>query len=303
MTRSSDTRRRAMVDYTVPSNKCVLRVYARGIEDCDTTIVFLHGGPGSGAQAIMELSAFQRLEQRYRCIYFDQRGCGNSLYNIKCGIDQEEIIQDVHLVIDDVTSRFSQERIILWGGSFGGLLGCLYMERYPDEVDGLILSNPALTYSREQSLAMFQYMKQSIKAQIEDPLGQIAYFLKEENPERMFEHPLVRDLIFSKQNPSNSLRHITAMSAWFFQKNFTNTFTQISCPTLILLGKDDNVIPAHITMDVLKENENPLIEMRCIAACGHSIFIDQEEAFVSSIIDFITSYTKSYCIELEKQVS
>ena len=46
-----------MERYQIQSKDCLLQVYACGSFDSDTAIVFLHGGPGRGAQAILELPA------------------------------------------------------------------------------------------------------------------------------------------------------------------------------------------------------------------------------------------------------
>lgn len=74
-----------MERYQIQSTDCLLQVYACASFASDTAIVFLHGGPGSGAQAIMELPAFRSLEEDALCIHFDQRGSGASTYDLKKG--------------------------------------------------------------------------------------------------------------------------------------------------------------------------------------------------------------------------
>lgn len=96
-----------MERYQIQSKDCLLQVYACGSFDSDTAIVFLHGGPGSGAQAILELPAFRSLEKDALCIHFDQRGSGASNYDLKKGLSIDTITRDVQRVIQDTKERWS----------------------------------------------------------------------------------------------------------------------------------------------------------------------------------------------------
>lgn len=276
-----------MDTYTVQSKDCELQAYRRGNTDSNVTILLLHGGPGSGAMPIIKLSAFHQLEQAFQCVYFDQRGSGNSNYDIKQGLSKDAIIDDVHRMVEACKARYSQHKLYLWGGSFGAILAALYMDQYPNDIDGLILSSPVFTYSRTQSLMMFTQLKEEIKKRVKDPLGELNIYLKEHEPELFFQNVMVRELLYSKQNPSNSLRHLAAMSTWFFHQTYQMILANLQCPTLMLLGEDDSVCPAKLSLDMVKELHNPLLTYSCITSCGHSIFLDQEETFVSRIKDFI----------------
>ena len=108
-----------MERYQIQSKDCLLQVYACGSFDSDTAIVFLHGGPGSGAQAILELPAFRSLEKDALCIHFDQRGSGASNYDLKKGLSIDTITRDVQRVIQDTKAPVYMGRL-LWR-----LSGCL----------------------------------------------------------------------------------------------------------------------------------------------------------------------------------
>lgn len=96
-------------------------------------IVFLHGGPGAGTQAL-----FRRFfdPQKWRIILFDQRGCGQSkpLNSIYCNTTP-------HLIADLEQLRVHLE-ISTWhlfGGSWGSTLALAYGQAHPDRVLGFIL--------------------------------------------------------------------------------------------------------------------------------------------------------------------
>lgn len=84
-----------MASYLIQNKLCFLQIYDKGNIQSNIAILFLHSGPGSGTQPIMDHVAFQTLEELYHCIYFDQGGSGNSSYDIRNGITIDEITTDV----------------------------------------------------------------------------------------------------------------------------------------------------------------------------------------------------------------
>ncbi len=96
-------------------------------------VVFLHGGPGSGASP-----QHRRLfdPERYRILLFDQRGCGRST-----PLGELEGNTTWHLIADLERLRelIGVERWLMFGGSWGATLALTYAETYPERVSGLIL--------------------------------------------------------------------------------------------------------------------------------------------------------------------
>ena len=87
-----------MKKYKMKSNAVDLQVYeSRTIQD-DVTLLFLHGGPGSGAWPLILQDAIQSLLKMYHCVFFDQRGCGLSLYDLHQGIDFHDMLQDIQTI-------------------------------------------------------------------------------------------------------------------------------------------------------------------------------------------------------------
>jgi proline iminopeptidase len=115
---------------------------ARGVHDiyyeqCGAVdgrpVLFLHGGPGAGTSP-----SHRRLfnPKRFRCVLFDQRGCGQS--RPFASIDDnttELLIGD----IDALRKQLGIDKFILFGGSWGSTLALAYAIAYPEHVDSLIL--------------------------------------------------------------------------------------------------------------------------------------------------------------------
>ena len=96
-------------------------------------VVFLHGGPGSGAEP-GHRSFFN--PKRYRIVLFDQRGAGRSTPHA-CLEDNGtwQLVEDMELLRE----HLKIDRWQLFGGSWGATLALAYAERYPQHVSELVL--------------------------------------------------------------------------------------------------------------------------------------------------------------------
>ncbi|MEO1039390.1 MAG: alpha/beta fold hydrolase [Pseudomonadota bacterium] len=96
-------------------------------------VVFLHGGPGSGAGA-----RHRRYydPQHWDIILFDQRGCGRSTPFLSL-----EANTTAHLIADlDVLRRhLGLERWTVFGPSWGSTLAIAYSQAFPETVEALVV--------------------------------------------------------------------------------------------------------------------------------------------------------------------
>jgi len=95
--------------------------------------IFLHGGPGSGAQASHRL-LFDT--ERFHAVLFDQRGAGRSHPYLSTRANTT-----AHLVedIERIRLHFGFETMMLVGGSWGSTLALAYAETYPHRVSAMVL--------------------------------------------------------------------------------------------------------------------------------------------------------------------
>jgi proline iminopeptidase len=95
--------------------------------------IFLHGGPGSGAQH-RQRALFDA--GRFHAILFDQRGAGRSHpYLSTTANTTQHLIAD----IEAIRCHFGFEKWIVAGGSWGSTLALAYTQAHPDRVAGLVL--------------------------------------------------------------------------------------------------------------------------------------------------------------------
>lgn len=266
------------------SDECLLKVYSVNPSASQSVILFLHGGPGSGAKAIMQLPAFQTLSQNYHCLYFDQRGSGESQYDLRLGLSIEMMTQDVLTIVQDIHKRYNVNQLYLWGGSFGGYLASLCLEKFADMFDGVILSSPAITFHRQQALDFYERMQEPYIQRIN--IGNMKMDSNNLTPEQFFAIKEVKEFIYSKHNPSHSLRHICAMSSWFYQHTFESLFKNVHIPMLVMQGKDEKIC-IYENIDTVLNKRYTNVEYHLYENCGHEVFSDKEKEFVYNIERFI----------------
>lgn len=105
--------------------------------------LFLHGGPGSGAQH-MHRHIFD--PDRHRAILFDQRGAGRSHpYLSRDANTTQHLVDD----IERIREHLGIDRWVIAGGSWGSTLALAYAQQVPERVAALVLRAVFLGTAKE----------------------------------------------------------------------------------------------------------------------------------------------------------
>lgn len=141
-------------DISVPAfevNNTRLHLETFGNPD-NQVMIFLHGGPGTG-----DYRSFQRMLKEYDgykltdefyVIMYDQRGAGLSRRYGNMDDAFFHRIPELTLAnylkdLEGIVEHFSpNEKIILFGHSWGGMHAAMYLNAHPDKVAAVILSEP-----------------------------------------------------------------------------------------------------------------------------------------------------------------
>lgn len=110
------------------------------------TIVTLHGGPGNDFHYLVD--AVKGNSENNTFILFDQRGSllspvADSLLPY---LTIDAIVEDLEIL----RKSLQQDKMILFGHSFGSLVAMLYYQKYPEHVKGIILSATMPPYINEE---------------------------------------------------------------------------------------------------------------------------------------------------------
>lgn len=135
----------------------------RGRDRNAPVIVYLHGGPGS-PDSMMAYTFTNELIDEYTVVCWDQRGCGrtyehnNDKENATVSFEQAE--DDLDKLVDYLSDRFGQDKIIVMGHSYGSVLGSRYAYDHPEKTKAFI------------GIGQFVNFASSAKCEYEDALAQ-----------------------------------------------------------------------------------------------------------------------------------
>jgi len=135
--------------YELANYKSLQGLYIRQIGEGEV-IVFLHGGPGSEHRFF--LPHVLPLSEKFKLVFYDQRGCGNSK---QFNSNQYTMKSEVE-ALESIRQELNVEKINLFGESWGTMLALLYATSYPERVNKMFLtaaigvtSEGFLTFSEE----------------------------------------------------------------------------------------------------------------------------------------------------------
>ena len=104
--------------------------------ESDVPIIFLHSLAGNTAQWLAQLS---HVRQTHRAIAIDLRGHGQSANHAAGQFTIEGLVEDIYAVANELALK----RFVLVGHSMGGAVAAAYAGRFPEQVAGLLLVDPA----------------------------------------------------------------------------------------------------------------------------------------------------------------
>jgi proline iminopeptidase len=111
----------------------------------------VHGGPGSGCAPVLR-RFFD--PAAYRVVLFDQRGCGRSTPHAGDPATDLSVNTTEHLLgdIERLRGLLGIDRWLVFGGSWGSVLGLLHAQRHPERVSELVLVGVATGRRAETEL-------------------------------------------------------------------------------------------------------------------------------------------------------
>jgi pimeloyl-ACP methyl ester carboxylesterase len=108
----------------------------RGKDKNNPVLLHLHGGPGT---AISDISygLMGPLEDNFTIVQWDQRGAGRSNLNpekLTPTMTFDRQVDDASEVLSYLQKRFGREKILVFGHSWGTLMGLALAKKYPEKI-------------------------------------------------------------------------------------------------------------------------------------------------------------------------
>jgi proline iminopeptidase len=265
------------------------------------TVIFLNGGPGDSHRYLRPAAA--PLAGHFRCVLYDQRGCGRSLLD-----NPDARLLHVDRFLDDLEAlrlHLGLERLALVGHSWGATLALVYAVAHPGRVERLALVGMGPISDELDAVAAANLLKPLSAAERVERGGlrtqvQAAVAAGDEAGARTLrarEAPLRFRAWFA--TPEALHRFLTAYLAetppnrqvnelvWASYRQVRGglPYERITAPLLVLYGYQDF---EPITQAYVLRERMPQARLRFLNACGHVPWLEQPEPFYAALRAFLS---------------
>lgn len=173
-------------------------------------------------------------------------------------------------------------RPIIIGSSLGGQIAADYASTHSNEVEKLILVSPAGS------------MKQSTPAL--DAYIMAALYPNDESAKNVFElmessghevdTQIIQGFIERMKLPNAKLAFMSTVLGLKNSEVITPKLNSISCPTLVIWGSKDPVIPIQYAENFLSNIKD--CRFFRMDDCGHTPYVQDPETFSSAVLEFLS---------------
>lgn len=264
--------------------------YDEAGEDRDGTIILLHGGRGIGDHR-GELAAYRPLADRYRVIAYDQRGCG--LTSLTPPFTFAQLADDVHAIR---RALVGDRKVILLGGSFGGMIALTCAVRQPEGLSHLILRGTAPSHHHEAEA--FANFKARIHKATSASLRMVEKILSDQvkdDTELRLIWLALAPLYKEKFDPDAALEETRTMHLHAETHNVLYRETKpydvrealnsIRIPTFVFCGSQDWICAP--SQSRLIADSIPGAELLVVDGANHSVHHEANELVIARIRDFL----------------
>mgnify|MGYP001390799728 FL=1 len=259
-----------------------------GDEDADV-IVALHGGRGIGDRR-GEFSAYKALSDNYRLIAYDQRGCGET--SLTPPYTCEQFADDVEAFRQNLCGG---RKIILLGGSFGGMIALTYAVRHPEGLSRLILRGTAASHHNEDDafVTFKQRLHKAPSASVRMLEKLFSDQVKDDMELRLIWLAL-QPLYYENFDPDAALErtrtmhlHAETHNALFAERIYDvrDQLKDIAVPTLVICGAEDWICPPNHSRLIAEKIPNA--ELLEVPGANHAVHIEANDVVVAAVRDFL----------------
>lgn len=302
-------------------------IQIRGEDKDNPVILMLHGGPGCPT-TFVNYYFDEGIIDEYTMVSWDQRGSGRTYYEnpdmaIEKDLTKETLLNDIDQLVDYLSERFDQDKIIIMGHSWGTVLGSLYSNRHPEKVRAYIGVGQVTDFDEGKIRAAeeaekiaeakgetkdVELLKEAVKIysgskdiethDFDNTLSMITTSLKYfRSGEEMSGMKNIWTGLTSPDMSFNDIRWYliasdfkkiipyekTLIQYMFFDFNIKEDVGQFKVPVLFISGDCDWITPAVMVEDYFENLNAPWKKMYLIKNAGHVPFMDKPEAFCEAV--------------------
>ncbi len=251
-------------------------------EGSGAPLVLLHGsGPGVSAWTNWA-HVIQPLAKNFRVLAPDIAGFGytefneNTHYNIKVWV--------AHYV--GILDALGLEKASIVGNSFGGGLALATALSHPDRIDKLVLlGTPCGEFEMTEGLRSGWFYEPDLENM--ERILRLFPYDQSSITEEMIRTRYEASARPGAQDAFRKLIPRPADDASTLVKGVPEKLLQrINHPTLVLHGREDQVIPLELGIRLLTNMPNA--QLHVFGQCGHWVQVEREKEFVSLVMNFVS---------------
>ena len=247
-----------------------------------TTVVLVHGGPGSFDHSYFS-PAFDRLAEIAQVVYLDLRGHGRSTWGDVEAWSFEKCADDIRSFCD----ALGIDRPVVLGHSMGGPIALLYAARHPGHAAGIVVQSGFARWDAERLAAAFT-------AVAGEEVGELARRdyageeLSEEDGERVYAAfgTHVPDERKRAASPQNLALNPYGMDV-VRHTDILDQLGKVTSPTLVCVGERDPVTPVDASAEIVAALPAGLGRLEVIEGAGHFTWLDAPDAFWPVLTEFV----------------
>jgi proline-specific peptidase len=250
-------------------------------------LVGLHGGPGlDGTKLRYGLAP---LADAAQVVVPDQRGHGRSDRDEPANWNLATWARDVKAFCDALEIG----RPVVFGASFGGAVAQRYAATYPEHPAGLILASTATRFpSTDELVERYRELGGDEAAEItrrdmENPTEETLaewericgrFYSRNPNPEP----GMTRAVAAAMRDPEVNVHF---MSREGKSVDLRDDVGRIACPTLVLAGEHDPLLPRHLREELADAIPNARLEV--VEEASHDLFVDDPDRSYRCVRTFL----------------
>jgi pimeloyl-ACP methyl ester carboxylesterase len=289
-------------------------VMVRGESLTNPPLILLHGGPG-----FSETHFFRRfnapLEKTFTVVYWDQRGSGKSFDRKvpRSSMTVEQFIADLDELVEAVSRRLGKDRVVVFGHSWGSVLGVLYAARFPHKVAAYVGSGQigdwAAGESSSYAFVLAEAQRRNNRKALRElrAIGPPPHTAKSLWTQRVWLNRIEGHLdlktmlgvgrmflsgpelsVFDLPDLFRGLRYsLDAMWEEVSRTNLLEAAPSLQVPVFFFLGRHDHWVPPEASVAYFDALTAPSKRLVWFEESGHEPFVDEPAKFNAAMVELV----------------
>ena len=241
---------------------------------------------GLGSDLTSWIFQIPEFSKKYQVIAFDNRGVGRT--------DAPDVPYSTAMMADDTTGLLDAlgiEKAHVLGLSMGGFIAQELALKYPQRVKSLVLAATAAgpySWATHVLGIRIRLAQEGVKQETLITLRLSWLFT-----DKFFDNPeivrTVTDIMLANPYPQ-PVHGYTRQFAAANEHDTRDRIGQITAPTLVLVGKEDMLLPVKMSEDLAAGIPNS--ELVVLEGGGHGFLVEIAGRFNQAVMDFLTNVEK-----------